>query len=62
MGTSQKLTAARWRRSSYSGGTGGEWVEVAPLAPRIALRDSKNPKAGVFTVTQEAVAALVGSL
>ncbi|WP_327283205.1 MULTISPECIES: DUF397 domain-containing protein [unclassified Streptomyces] len=31
MGTSQGLTGARWRKSSYSGNTGGDCVECAPL-------------------------------
>ncbi len=31
MGTNQDLAAARWRKSSYSGGTGGDCVECAPL-------------------------------
>ena len=31
MQSSQDLTGARWRRSSYSGGTGGECVECAPI-------------------------------
>ncbi|MFE2550745.1 DUF397 domain-containing protein [Streptomyces sp. NPDC059355] len=31
MGTIQHLTDALWRKSSYSGGTGGECVECAPL-------------------------------
>ncbi|MGO4462768.1 DUF397 domain-containing protein [Streptomyces sp. M-16] len=31
MGTSQDLTKARWRKSSYSGNTGGECIECAPL-------------------------------
>ncbi|GAA4921637.1 DUF397 domain-containing protein [Streptomyces coeruleoprunus] len=31
MGTSQDLTNARWRKSSYSGNTGGDCVECAPL-------------------------------
>ncbi|MGW6685821.1 DUF397 domain-containing protein [Streptomyces sp. NPDC054961] len=31
MGTSPNLNAALWRKSSYSGGTGGECVECAPL-------------------------------
>ncbi|WP_030161709.1 DUF397 domain-containing protein [Streptomyces sp. NRRL S-244] len=31
MGTSQNLTNAVWRKSSYSGNTGGECVECAPL-------------------------------
>ncbi|MEW5529718.1 DUF397 domain-containing protein [Streptomyces virginiae] len=31
MGTQTNLTGALWRKSSYSGGTGGECVECAPL-------------------------------
>lgn len=31
MGTSQDLTNARWRKSSYSGNTGGDCIECAPL-------------------------------
>ncbi|MEU6212495.1 DUF397 domain-containing protein [Streptomyces sp. NPDC047023] len=31
MDTIQKLTGARWRKSSYSGTTGGECVECAPI-------------------------------
>lgn len=37
------LTAAQWRKSSRSGAEGGECVEVASLAPLIAVRDSKDP-------------------
>lgn len=31
MGTKQSQTNARWRKSSYSGGTGGDCIECAPL-------------------------------
>ncbi len=31
MDTNQHLTGANWRKSSYSGDTGGECVECAPL-------------------------------
>ncbi|MEV6675526.1 DUF397 domain-containing protein [Streptomyces erythrochromogenes] len=31
METQTNLTGALWRKSSYSGGTGGECVECAPL-------------------------------
>ncbi|GAA3128396.1 DUF397 domain-containing protein [Streptomyces echinatus] len=34
---------ATWRKSSYSGDTGGQCVEVAALDPHIAVRDSKAP-------------------
>ncbi|GGX12239.1 DUF397 domain-containing protein [Streptomyces chryseus] len=39
MGTSQDLTGALWRKSSFSGGTGGECIECAPLGA-IAWRKS----------------------
>ncbi|WP_435216293.1 DUF397 domain-containing protein [Streptomyces sp. bgisy034] len=48
-----------WRKSSYSGNTGGECVEVADLTPRIAVRDSKNPEVGNLTLSPEAYAAFV---
>ena len=44
------LTGAAWRTSSYSGGNGGQCVEVATVNRRqsepaglCAVRDSKNP-------------------
>jgi hypothetical protein len=38
-------TRAVWRKSSYSGGNGGQCVEVATtnLPGLVAVRDSKNP-------------------
>lgn len=38
------LSGAAWRKSSYSGGNGGQCVEVALNLPGIvAVRDSKDP-------------------
>ncbi|MGH3391590.1 MAG: DUF397 domain-containing protein [Actinomadura sp.] len=37
------MTGPVWRKSSRSGPEQSECVEVADLAPRIAVRDSKNP-------------------
>ncbi|NGO11931.1 DUF397 domain-containing protein [Streptomyces sp. HC44] len=85
METSQELTAPTWRKSSYSGssggdcvecaalgtaawhkssysGTSGQCVEVADLTPHIAIRDSKNPEGGAFTVTPDAFSAFITSL
>ncbi|MFH8493937.1 DUF397 domain-containing protein [Streptomyces coeruleorubidus] len=59
MGSSKDLTNARWRKSSYSGNTGGECVEVADLGPGVAVRDSKNPGVGILTLSPEAYAAFV---
>lgn len=38
-----RMADVRWRRSSRSGGQGGNCVEVAALAPVVAVRDSKDP-------------------
>ncbi|PZG43083.1 DUF397 domain-containing protein [Spongiactinospora gelatinilytica] len=38
------LTSAGWRKSSYSGGSGGNCVEVATdLGGLVGVRDSKDP-------------------
>ncbi|GAA0595994.1 DUF397 domain-containing protein [Actinomadura livida] len=37
------LAGIQWRKSSRSGHQGGECVEVAALAPAVAVRDSKDP-------------------
>ena len=49
------LSNAAWRKSSYSGGNGGQCVEVATAAGRqseragvCAVRDSKNPDGPVL--------------
>jgi hypothetical protein len=51
-----------WQKSSYSeGGDGNTCVEIAPLATRVAIRDSKDPSQGTVTVPREAFTALVRS-
>ncbi|MFI6373825.1 DUF397 domain-containing protein [Streptomyces sp. NPDC050546] len=61
MGSSLDLTRAQWRRSSYSGSSGGECVEVADLGPGVGVRDSKNPEAGMLTVSPEVYSAFVAA-
>ena len=55
------MTQAIWRKSSWSGGNGGNCVEVAALAGSaemgervVAVRDSKDPDGPklVFTAAQ----------
>ncbi len=47
------LTGAEWRKSSYSGGSGGNCVEVATNLPGlVAVRDSKNPGASPLLLTR----------
>jgi Domain of unknown function (DUF397) len=42
--TEYDLSRAVWRKSSYSGGTGGNCVEVAQSLPgAVTVRDSKDP-------------------
>ncbi|MBB6473032.1 DUF397 domain-containing protein [Sphaerisporangium rubeum] len=44
------LSHAVWRKSSYSGGTGGQCVEVAGNLPSVvAIRDSKFPDGPILT-------------
>ncbi|MBT2510968.1 DUF397 domain-containing protein [Streptomyces sp. ISL-98] len=46
MGTSQDLTNARWRKSSYSGNTGGECIECAPLGAAAWRKSSYSGSTG----------------
>ncbi|MFI0352850.1 DUF397 domain-containing protein [Actinomadura sp. 9N407] len=38
-----ELNNGQWRKSSHSGGNGGECVELAGLPHVVAIRDSKDP-------------------
>jgi hypothetical protein len=49
------LTSENWRKSSYSGGSGGQCVEVASAPGLVAIRDTKDQGAGpVLRITAEA--------
>ncbi|MPY59151.1 DUF397 domain-containing protein [Streptomyces spongiae] len=43
-----------WFKSSYSGGSGTECVEVAPVPAGILIRDSKKPQGPHVAVSAEA--------
>jgi Domain of unknown function (DUF397) len=47
------VNGTRWRTSSYSGGNGGECVQVAatPSAGQVLVRDSKDPHGPVIPLT-----------
>jgi hypothetical protein len=48
------LTNAIWRKSSYSGGNGGQCVEVAPDLPGlVAMRDSKDRSGPVLAFSPD---------
>jgi len=51
-----------WRKSSRSGSTGGECVEVARKGPVNAVRDSKNPEGGFLALGLDAWTAMVSQI
>ncbi|MEY9488858.1 hypothetical protein RKD26_004652 [Streptomyces calvus] len=51
MGSNSHLTGITWRKSSYSGDTGGSCVEVAHIPDSgPAVRDSKNPLGPILSL------------
>ena len=48
-----------WRTSTYTGGTGGNCVEVAPMATGVAVRDSKNPDGPVLILSKDEWASFI---
>ncbi|MEV7385813.1 MULTISPECIES: DUF397 domain-containing protein [unclassified Streptomyces] len=64
MENSLDVKDARWRKSSYSGNTGGYCVEVADGCPAgaVPVRDSKDPAGPVVTVGAPAWQAFVDAL
>jgi hypothetical protein len=57
-----ELSGIPWRKSSYSGSTGGDCVEVARLDARQMVRDSKNPEGSVLVLHLDAWAAMVSQI
>ncbi|MFC8197464.1 DUF397 domain-containing protein [Streptomyces sp. NPDC060006] len=57
------LSTATWHKSSYSGGDGGNCLEVAPGHPtHVPVRDSKNPLGPKLAFRAEAWSAFVAHL
>ncbi|MFE9933985.1 DUF397 domain-containing protein [Streptomyces sp. NPDC005533] len=59
METIQNLTGARWRKSSYSGDTGGQCVECAPLGAAAWRKASYSGDTGGDCVEVAAQTCLV---
>ncbi|PWI09442.1 DUF397 domain-containing protein [Streptomyces sp. NWU339] len=60
MNTEQsQAQALHWFKSSYSGGAGGECVEVAALPASVHVRDSKDTGRGTLTVNPATWSAFV---
>ncbi|QKW00298.1 DUF397 domain-containing protein [Streptomyces sp. NA02536] len=64
METAPSPRNTQWRKSSYSGNTGGDCVEVAATRATgaVPVRDSKNPSGPVLTVGAGAWQAFVDGL
>jgi hypothetical protein len=57
------MSDLRWTKSSYSGGTGNNCVEIAALPNGgRAVRDSKNPTGPVLTLTSAQWVELIKSV
>jgi hypothetical protein len=57
------LSRANWHTSSYSGGNGGQCVEVARNLPGVVVvRDSKARREGTLIVSRAAWAGFIISL
>ncbi|MGA5794210.1 DUF397 domain-containing protein [Streptomyces cellulosae] len=54
MNTEQSRAQLHWFKSSYSGGAGGECLEVAASFTSVHVRDSKDTRRGAFAVTPKA--------
>ncbi|WEO96730.1 DUF397 domain-containing protein [Streptomyces sp. FXJ1.172] len=57
------LDAAIWQKSSYSGGSGGDCLEVTHDFPALVpVRDSKNPRGSKLFFSSAAWASFTASL
>ncbi|MFB4306023.1 DUF397 domain-containing protein [Actinomadura sp. GTD37] len=56
------LSGVVWRKSSHSGSSGGECVEVALLDGVNAMRDSKDPEGDVLSLERDVWAAMVSQI
>jgi hypothetical protein len=61
--TATALTGARWRKSSRSGPTGGNCVEIAALAGGdVAVRNSRDPGGPALIFTRDEWEAFRGGV
>ncbi|WP_031102522.1 DUF397 domain-containing protein [Streptomyces sp. NRRL S-146] len=65
--TAPQLEGAVWKKSSYSGDSQGQCVEVAdltvtPFAGKRAIRDSKDPEGPALLFSASAVAGFLTDL
>ncbi|WP_131099510.1 DUF397 domain-containing protein [Streptomonospora litoralis] len=51
-----------WKKSSYSGGNGGDCVEVAQSAEHVKIRDTRHRSAGHLAVSASEWSAFLADL
>ena len=51
-----------WRKSSYSGNSGGNCTEVATIPGAVLVRDSKDPRSLVLTFRPKTWATFTAAL
>ena len=56
------MTEANWRKSTYSGGQGGQCVEVATPPGHVAVRDTTNRDGGTLAFSAQAWKAFAASI
>ena len=56
------MDSPNWRKSSYSGGQGGNCVEVGGAASVIMVRDTKDRNGGTLAFSADAWNAFAASL
>lgn len=62
MNPAHHLPRAAWRKSSLSGGDGGNCVEIARIGDQVAVRDSKHPRGAVLAFTAAEWEAFIGGV
>jgi hypothetical protein len=58
----RSITEATWHKSSYSGGSGGDCLEIADGHAFVPVRDSKNPHGPKLVFRATAWTAFVANL
>ncbi|HEX6525662.1 MAG TPA: DUF397 domain-containing protein [Streptosporangiaceae bacterium] len=56
------MDTMNWRKSSYSGGSGAECIEVASLRSAVAVRDSKDRQGATLTLSAPAWRAFINEM
>ncbi|WBP91792.1 DUF397 domain-containing protein [Kitasatospora cathayae] len=57
------MAVLTWRKSSYSGGNGGNCIEVAPGFPGLVpVRDSKDPEGPALAFPVDAWSSFVAAV